>query len=428
MASEDGAGGAEGLFRPEALEAARSRLGSPIRPVGVASWALVGFLLAVFTTAAIFLVTARYARKETVPGVLSPTAGAVRVTPLRAGVIAAVHVKEGERVEPGRPLVSISLDETVGDQGATMSVLLSAASQTEALALEREAAANQTAIARRRDELEVRRHALLEELQHSAAELALQDQRIRLAEQTSEATRTLFDKQLIAAVQMRQREEALIAARQARVQIEHGRHRAESELEKLAAEAGRLTAEAAQAGAQALAGEARLAEKRAQLSAGREVVLTARTAGRVAALQAKPGAPAQPGATLAVVLPEGSGLEADLWVPSRAAGFVKPGDPVRLMYDAFPYQRFGVGRGRVSAVGRSPVAPQDLPVPIETKESLYRITVALDRQVARAYGKSWPLAPGMRLQADLVLDERPLMAWLLDPVLAIRNRSRSSPG
>lgn len=123
-----------------------------------------------------------------------------------------------------------------------------------------------------------------------------------------------------------------------------------------------------------------------------------------------------------MVLPEGEGLEADLWVPSRAAGFVQPGDPVRLMYDAFPYARFGVGRGVVKAVGRAPVAPNDLPVPIETKEGLYRVTGSLSRQDVAAYGKSWALAPGMRLNADLVLDERPMLAWLLDPVLAIKNR------
>lgn len=424
MAGEDGDGSAQGLFRPEALDAARSRLGTPIRPVGVASWALVGFLLAIFATAAIFLVTARYARKETVPGVLSPTAGAVRVTPLRSGLIAEVHVAEGQAVVPGDRLVTISLDETVGQSGATVGALLEAASAAEAVALRAEAEAQQTNVARRLDELRARRSGLQEDRERLSGDLALSSERVRLAQQTVEAARTLFEKQLLPAIQYRQREEALIGARQGVAAIERERARDSAALAALDAEEARLNAEAAQARAQAMTGEARVAEKRAQISAGREVVLTARTRGRVAALQAKPGSPVQPGATLAVVLPEGSGLEADLWVPSRAAGFVKPGDPVRLMYDAFPYQRFGVGKGRVKAVGRSPVAPQDLPVPIETKESLYRITVALDRQKVDAYGQNWSLAPGMRLQADLILDDRSLLAWLFDPLLAIRERAR----
>lgn len=108
-------GSAEGLFRPEALDASRSRLGAPVKPVGVAGWVLTAFLLAIFATAGVFVATARYARKETVPGVLTPTAGSARVTPLRPGVIAAVHVKEGERVRAGQPLLTVSLDETVGE-------------------------------------------------------------------------------------------------------------------------------------------------------------------------------------------------------------------------------------------------------------------------------------------------------------------------
>lgn len=91
----------DSLFRAEALEAARSRLGAPVRPVGVAGWALTAFLLAIFAAAAVFLVTARYARKETVPGVLSPTEGAVRVAAPRPGVVAEVHVREGARVLGG---------------------------------------------------------------------------------------------------------------------------------------------------------------------------------------------------------------------------------------------------------------------------------------------------------------------------------------
>jgi membrane fusion protein len=92
------------------------------------------------------------------------------------------------------------------------------------------------------------------------------------------------------------------------------------------------------------------------------------------------------------------------------------------MYDAFPYQRFGVGRGVVRTVGRAPVAPQDLPVAIETREPLYRVQVRLSRQEIDAYGRKWSLSPGARLRADLVLDERSLLTWLFDPLAAAVKR------
>ena len=45
---------------------------------------------------------------------------------------------------------------------------------------------------------------------------------------------------------------------------------------------------------------------------------------------------------------------------------------------------------------------------------------ALDRQDVTAYGERIPLQPDMLLKADILLDRRPLLAWLLDPLLSAR--------
>lgn len=39
-----------------------------------------------------------------------------------------------------------------------------------------------------------------------------------------------------------------------------------------------------------------------------------------------------------------------------------------------------------------------------------------------AYGAAKALHAGMTLQADLIIDERALWRWFLDPVLAVRGR------
>ncbi|OYO30310.1 hypothetical protein CD932_03555 [Janthinobacterium sp. PC23-8] len=68
------------------------------------------------------------------------------------------------------------------------------------------------------------------------------------------------------------------------------------------------------------------------------------------------------------------------------------------MYDAFPFQTFGISRGVVREIASAPVMPNELPVPIETKEQLFRIRVMLERTALEAYGRSWPLTPGMRAE------------------------------
>jgi len=57
------------------------------------------------------------------------------------------------------------------------------------------------------------------------------------------------------------------------------------------------------------------------------------------------------------LLPKGSQLQAQLLAPSRAVGFIEPGDKVLLRYQAFPYQKFGHHAGKVVRVSRSAIVP-----------------------------------------------------------------------
>ena len=60
------------------------------------------------------------------------------------------------------------------------------------------------------------------------------------------------------------------------------------------------------------------------------------------------------------LVPAGALLEARLYGPSRAIGFVRPGQRVLLRYDAYPHQKFGHYAGTVTAVSRATVSPGEL--------------------------------------------------------------------
>ena len=133
-----------------------------------------------------------------------------------------------------------------------------------------------------------------------------------------------------------------------------------------------------------------------------------------------------PAAALASLVPADTKLQAQLYAPSSAVGFVRPDQPVLLRYQAFPYQKFGHQGGQVTQVSRSPLQASELAgLPFlsgASAEPLYRITVTLDRQSVPAYGQAQPLAPGMQLEADVVLDRRRLIEWIFEPVLGIAGR------
>lgn len=397
------------------------RFGSPIRGGGIANWAITGLILVLAVVVLAFLMTARYARKETVTGSLVAEAGAQQLTAPRSGVIQEVMVEEGETVSAGDPILTVSYD-TTSASGQSISSLLGASTEAQADAISIQGRARASALDSQIQELRARRAGLIDERSRLVQDRPLQEERIVLAEETVRATRQIYDRQLIAAPQMRQREEALLAARQQLGSIDLQIGRSSAEVSQIDAQIRRLTAEKVDTAAASQEAAARLNERQAGVLGQQGQLMAARFSGRVAALTARPGKSVQPGDPLAVVLPDGVGLEAELWVPSRAAGFLSEGDRVRIMFDAFPYQRFGMGSGRVIQISRSPTLPDDLPTPIETKEPLYRVRVRLDSQSVHAYGKSWSLTPGSRLNADLILDDRSLITWLLDPILAARAR------
>ena len=94
------------------------------------------------------------------------------------------------------------------------------------------------------------------------------------------------------------------------------------------------------------------------------------------------------------------------------------------MYQAFPYQTFGTGRGTVSAVSRTVLAPNEVAIPgLTVQEPVFRIRVHLYTLSVKAYGRLMPLQPGMLLSADVVTEHRNLIQWLLDPLYAAGRRT-----
>jgi membrane fusion protein len=84
--------------------------------------------------------------------------------------------------------------------------------------------------------------------------------------------------------------------------------------------------------------------------------------------------------------------------------------------------------GRVTAVSRTPISPQDLPAgqaqalmqAAGSAEPLYRITVALDRQSMQAYGQQHGLKAGMTLDAQVRQEGRAIWEWVLEPLFSLR--------
>jgi len=159
-----------------------------------------------------------------------------------------------------------------------------------------------------------------------------------------------------------------------------------------------------------------------QRRSNRVTLLKAPVAGTVTSLTAGVGQTLSPNAALASIVPADSPMEAVLYVPSTAMGFIKQGQSVRVAYDAFPFQRFGQYHGVVSTVSQTDVT---LPASSQTSQdrrAVFMVRVALDSPSVKAYGTQIPLRPGHTLTADIEIDRRSVLRWMFDPLLAFSGR------
>lgn len=168
---------------------------------------------------------------------------------------------------------------------------------------------------------------------------------------------------------------------------------------------------------------AQLEQERVQTEAQGALAIKAPVAGVVATQMVKPGQAVQAGQPLLSVLPGDGQLEAELLVPSRAIGFIEPGDKVQLRYQAYPYQKFGHQRGQVVRISRSALNTGELGALIgnaQQGEPFYRVTVVLAQQSVTAYGRPELLKPGMLLDADIMGERRRLIEWVFEPLYSLR--------
>lgn len=142
--------------------------------------------------------------------------------------------------------------------------------------------------------------------------------------------------------------------------------------------------------------------------------------GVVASIRVRAGDQLQPGDVLLDIVPETRSLQARLFARSSAMGYVKPGQQVKVDLDAFSYRRYGAQTGKVRAIfettlkiGELDMAPS---LGISPGEPVFQISVDFPEGFQLAPEQQNNLRPGMTLTADLVIDRRTLLDWILEPL------------
>jgi membrane fusion protein len=408
------------LFREEAVEfhqIARQYGGVVLlQPLSsrILSWAAI-----IFTTLIVaFLVTGQYSRKATVSGYLVPAPATAKVFPLQRGVITKVHVREGEAVPEGQPLLTIDTTQISAAGDDINSVILQTLSIQEE-ELNQQIKKEEQRMVSERERLSLLINGLNAEIGQLEAQIPLQANKIALTQDLVTSIEKLVAKGIVSVVEFKRRQSDVLDQKQNLNSIRQQLSARQNQLTDTKYNLSQLPVTSAEK-TQPLRNELSAIKQRiAEINGRRAFVIRAPMAGHVTALQASLGKVAEPNQLQMEIVPPSSILNAEVFIPSHAIGFVQVGQPVRVRYEAFPYQNFGRYEGKLAAMSQNILNAAEMSsVPVTLQEPAYRATVALDRQDIDAYGKKMPLQAGMLLKADLILDRRSLLRWVLDPLLS----------
>ena len=416
------------LFRPEVIEFNQPRwLGDIvlIRPLSFRIYAAMTLML--ITLIATFFIAGSYTRRSTVSGELVPTSGVIKLYSQQPAIVQEMQVTEGQEVTRGQLLYVLSGERTSKTMGDTQAAI-SRQVELRRQSLTQELGQTRTLYNDAQRALTYKIETLKDDLKTLEAQLEGQSTRTRLAEENTTRNQHLFEQHYISKDMLQQKQGELLEQRQRQQNLQRDLIRARRELREQQNEQINAALKQQIQVSQLDRNMATIEQELAESEARRRIVISAPEDGIVTAVNAQQGQLVDGGKSLLSIVPRSSVLQAQLYAPSKAIGFIKTGDPVRLRYQAYPYQKFGHGSGRVISVSKTSISGAELSaaaLPTSragTSEPHYRITVGIEQQTVNAYGKPQALQAGMLLEADILLETRRLFEWVLEPLYSISGK------
>lgn len=158
-------------------------------------------------------------------------------------------------------------------------------------------------------------------------------------------------------------------------------------------------------------------------NASGNVIIKATTDGSVESLSVTKGQMVDNGSSLAQIKPTGNvEYYLVLWLPNNSLPYVSPGDTINIRYDAFPSGKFGQFPGVISSISSVPATRQEMAEynnvngnVNQQESSLYKTIVSIKQKSFNYKGKNLALSNGLKAQAIVFLEERPLYMWMFTP-------------
>ncbi len=162
-----------------------------------------------------------------------------------------------------------------------------------------------------------------------------------------------------------------------------------------------------------------LESEEAHFYQSQKAYIKAPISGMVSSVMAHVGQHVSPDKPLVSILPEKATYVAQLYVPVEKAGFLKMNDVLALHYDAYPYQRFGAVKAKVTSMSQSILTDKDEDKPLEINQPYYKAVASLETPFIRIHQAQQIVQQGMTFTAVAMGMKRKVWEWLFFPVFAV---------
>ncbi|EPY6864590.1 HlyD family secretion protein [Klebsiella pneumoniae] len=169
-------------------------------------------------------------------------------------------------------------------------------------------------------------------------------------------------------------------------------------------------------------------------NANGNLIVKATADGRIESLSATQGQTVDNGSSLAQIKPIGNvEYYLILWLPNNSIPYLKIGDSINIRYDAFPADKFRQFPGEIISISSMPASRQEMSEytnvnngSTQQELALYKAIVKIKDKEFSYKGKTLSLSNGLKAQAVVFLEERPLYMWMFTPIYKI-SQSVSGP-
>ncbi|AHG77355.1 Secretion permease [Mannheimia varigena USDA-ARS-USMARC-1312] len=375
----------------------------------------------IFTAFILFIVFGNYTRRETVVGELVMQSHPILLSAPKSGYISESYIQPHQQVKKGEPLFKITLDRITHSGNINVNSILSLKSQIQAteqaiMALQKNKTETIASLEKQiKNTLKIYqdKQSYLVEIEKSMNDYA---DLVKRYEKLLKVGHSSHDEVNIQKSRYFQQKSMFNELKQELIQLKSSQLNLENEIETRKTEFDNQIIRYQMQ-------KSDLSIRLMEFESVSEIIVNASVDGKIESTSVTIGQIIKENDPLAQILPQNKGdYQLVMWVPNSAISFIKQGDEVNIRYEAFPFEKFGQFKGKITSISTLPASLQELsfyknlPVNLEQGIPLYKILIELVDQSVKYHDTTLYFMSGMKAEATLFLEKRKLYEWILFPM------------